>query len=117
MKYIQEYGKKITHPHVIQIRGEKVWSYYGMTTEAFDNWMNADIKEWLNDLPPHPKYSWMPSWSPWQPTIRAWEGARPHTETTLTVTPSSSSSGPSTSVANIHFVRKDDAMKFKLVWA
>jgi hypothetical protein len=118
MKYILEYGKKITHPHVIQIRGDRVWSYYAMNPEAFDNWMNPDVKEWLNDLPPHPKYSWIPSWSPWKPTMRAWQGARPYTSMMLMVDIYGSGKGQTaTSVADIYFTRKEDAMKFKLVWA
>ena len=115
MKYIQEYGKKITHPHVIQIRGDAVWDLYCPNAVVpFDPWIMSHVRDWLNELPLQPKYSWMPQWSPWQPTIPAWETSRPYTSMLVAY---SSSPTNGTSVANIRFVRKEDAMKFKLVWA
>lgn len=116
MKYIQEYGKKLTHPHVILICGAKVWELYTPDDKIpFDVWINSDVRAWLNELPPVAKYSWMPKWSPWQPTIPAWNTTRPYTSVSMTFF--SRQEDVEESRAPVRFARKDDAMKFKLVWA
>lgn len=120
MKYFEEYGKKLTHRHAIQIRGDKVWDlYFPDATVPFDPWIKTEVRAWLDELPPHPKYSWMPRWSPYKPLIPAYTLTRPFTVLKLVIAPRPGypEGYGEESVAVVRFARKDDAMKFKLTWA
>lgn len=117
MKYVEEFGKNIERPHIIQIDGEDVWNFYIQNIEPFDNWMLPEMKAWLENLPPVPKYSWLPSWSPWKPTIPAAHGSRPFASVFLQVNQYGRGVGQENRwCAQICFARREDAMQFKLVW-